>query len=134
MSERKTTHTIEELKEMMKRGRIAPCEGFSGIRTCCGSSIAFSDALPLGAILNEIGLIFLEEGSPEAEDVLAELFNDNSGSNVGSLAYFYLSQRESTIKPTSLAKVKTYEMDPANTDTIVEVKEKIAELALNIED
>ncbi len=125
--ERMTGLSLDELIRL-SQGKGSSCEG-SYARTCCGMDLMpLPEMMPIGAIMNEIGVIFVREGNPRAEDSLAELF-DQGEPNIGSIAYFYLSQKMDSLKPETTAKVKKFEANPAHAHLVAKVKEQIARYA-----
>jgi hypothetical protein len=115
MYQRMTDYSLEELRQM--------AVGAGGM--LCGGK-TYDNNLPIGAILNEIGMIFLQ-GNQEAEQDLAKLFQDPDA-RVGSVAYFYLAQRRYVVEPGTRALIEVFEKNPANTKLVQRINEKIAEL------
>lgn len=118
MYKKMTTLNLEELREKLREaGNVRRCGGCRGI--------VFNDSLPPGAIMNEIGIIFLQ-GNNEAEPDLVKLF-ENENPKIASVAYFFLSQRRSEVKPETSVLIEEYENNPANSELVASIKEKIAE-------
>jgi len=104
MLKRMTDYTLAQLIEASKKKSGPSCGGYHGVHSCCGALITPvakipADELPIGAIMNEIGTIFLNDGTPEAEDALAKLFDNVDEPIIASVAYFYFSQKMDALKP-----------------------------------
>ncbi|MFA4817274.1 MAG: hypothetical protein WC608_00950 [Parcubacteria group bacterium] len=110
-----TTLTLEQLREMAGGASARLCGGFAEER--------YTGSLPIGAVMNEIGTIFVN-GDKSAESDLVALF-DSPDSRVAGVAYFYLSQKRSEVRPETLAKIEAFESDPANAATVARAKKKI---------
>lgn len=121
---RKTNLSLEELLELAKKNNQS-CDDYCA--HACRGRLRMPDPemMPIGAIMNEIGMILLKTGDPRAEDALVKLFDSNNEPNIGGLAYFYLLQKINRLKAETVEKVKRYENDPRNTAAVQHVKEKI---------
>ena len=130
MLKRMTDYTLAQLIEASKKKSGPSCGGYHGVHSCCGALITPvakipADELPIGAIMNEIGTIFLNDGTPEAEDALAKLFDNVDEPIIASVAYFYFSQKMDALKPENRAKAEKYAADPANAERVEGIKNKI---------
>jgi len=115
MFPRMTDYTLKELRAMIGGTSARLCGGFAEER--------HTGSLPIGAVMNEIGTIFVN-GDKSAESDLVALF-DSTDSRIAGVAFFYLSQKRSKVRPETLAKIEAFENDPVNADTVARAKEKI---------
>lgn len=125
---RKTSFTLEQILSMLKEGEEKGI-GFAGCHGQ-GKCPTLPNGQHIGFILNEIGLIFLEEGeeSREAEKELLAMLNGNDATLQG-MAYYFLSRGKNSIDDESLEAIRAFETEPENAMTVQGVKNKLAALA-----
>lgn len=107
-----TNLTLAEIRRLLEGKDLSPCKG--------SAKGMISNTLPPGALLNEIGAIFIN-GDNEAESDLASLFEGESH-GTKCLGYFYLSQRRHELELKTLDLIIEFESDPANAETIDSIK------------
>ncbi|HBR79721.1 MAG TPA: hypothetical protein DEA46_04815 [Candidatus Moranbacteria bacterium] len=124
---RMTALSLEELTAIVNGGINGEgCEGV--IAPMCGGCGCFrSSTVPIGQAVNEIGIIFVEEGDKKAEKILANLIATDSFMAPG--AYFYLIQKRDAVSSETESLLKQFEEDPKNQMHVENIREKLAESA-----
>jgi hypothetical protein len=121
MTRRQTDYSLEKLRKILQEG-----EAPSGERAPGALCKALSSGLPVGLVMNEIGLIFLaggEEGGKAEADLLAML---QSGQEKRRLtALFFLKSGIAVAGPAALEALADFEAAPQNKKTVQLIQEKL---------
>ncbi len=104
--ERQTRLTLKELKEQLQDSSCV-----AGLAGCMGCMPATS--MPTGLVINEIGIIFLTEENPEAENVLIEALSmDSFDAAIPAYAYLTSALHLNMLSEKAEKAVKDFEKGP----------------------
>jgi len=125
---RQTDLTLVELQKILNQGEDADGRKLPG--TQC---VALNGGLPLGLVINELGMIFLtggEDGAVAEGNLLALL--KESEEKKRSTAYFYLraGRHRRVASNKTLQQLKNFEDNPQNGETVLRVADRLASSTL----
>lgn len=101
--------SAKEILERIKAGVYAPCGG-----GCRGPAIL---GPPVGAMVNNIGVLFRDGQDPEAEKCLVELLG-RPEIQVHFMAFCFLKAGENSLRPESAQAVADFEACPQNSQVV----------------